>query len=110
MAAITTNYPYARDLKVGDVVCTVSGNFLNLGIFAGLGNGTFQIYFPGCVKNWDFRRNNGSLRQSRPRVAYSKSHETNIVKVDINSLDDEHRKEMEEAIQILTDRNIILKF
>lgn len=106
--ATMNKYPFAKDLKVGDVVCTVSGNYLNLGIFAGFGDGTFQIYHPYNVFYWNNIKKEFGVKTTRPTVTYSKAYEKNIVKVDVNGLEDETRKEIEEAIQILIDRNIII--
>ena len=105
--ATMKEYPYAKDLKIGDVVCTTSFNRMNLGLFAGFGNGTFQIYEPWSVYRWKDLQENYNSKISRPQVTYTKAHEVNIVKVDVNGLSDGNKKEIEEAIQILIERNII---
>ena len=108
--ATIDKYPHAKDLKVGDVVCTVSANRLNLGIFAGFGAGTFQIYEHFSVFRWKKYKDNFNTKVSRPWVTYTKAHEENIVKVDVNVLNDEKKKEIEESLQILIENNIVKNY
>jgi hypothetical protein len=102
--------PYAKGLKVGDVVCTVSYNRLNFGIFAGFGAGTFQIYQPESVLIWKMRKDQFDTKASRPWVLYTKAYEENIVKVDVNGLIDEKKKQIEEAKQILIEHKFVKNY
>ena len=108
--ATIDKYPHAKDLKVGDVVCTVSYNRLNFGIFAGFGIGTFQIYQPESVLIWKMRKDQFDIKASRPWILYTKAHEENIVKVDVNGLIDELQKKIEEALQILIEHKLVKNY
>lgn len=108
--ATMKEYPYAKDLKVGDVVCTISSYRMNLGLFAGFGNGTFQIYEPWSVYRWKNLQENYNSKISRPHVTYTKAYEENIVKVDVNGLSDEKKKEIEGAKQILIEHKLVKNY
>lgn len=108
--ATIDKYPYAKDLKVGDVVCTVSYNSLNFGIFAGWGDGTFQIYTPDSVYVWKNFKEQFNSKMSRPKVLYTKGWERNIVKVDVNGLSDDLKEELEGAKQILIEHKLVKNY
>jgi hypothetical protein len=99
-----TNYKYAKNLRIGDLIVVSTGNYMTIGFFAGLGSGTIQFYTPTSVINWK------EYGMKKPYASYIGWSLHRIAKVNIDDLDDSLVEELMQAKQIMIEKGMISNF
>lgn len=99
-----TNYKYAKNLRIGDLIVVSKRNYMTLGFFTGFGSGTIHYHTPKSIMRWK------EYGMTKPYPSYIARSLDRIAKVNIDDLDDSLAEELMQAKQIMIEKGIISNF